>query len=236
MNRTLVILILSLALTQGCAKRQPSGNQPSSDGGGDHKDSGGVVPDFGGGRMDASGGCVDNNQCNKSDYCHIDQGCKVTGAKMGRCEPRPQGCNLLYAPVCGCDGKTHGNACGAAVAGVNVASQGPCTNTASCTDLANAYVIAVAQARDCTLGDGPKGPQCTKKVQDRLACGCPTFTNPWNNKPLAQMAILEQAWKANKCDITHGGACPPVPCRNPKGASCSGTAPGAVKGLCQDSY
>ena len=234
LNMPPLFLILALALALGCVERQPAGQKQAPDGGGSSKDSGGVLPDLGGGRMDAGGGCLNNSQCSKSDYCHIDQGCKVTGAKMGRCEPRPKGCDLLYAPVCGCDGKTYGNACAAAVAGVNVAGKGPCT-TSSCADLANAYVMAVAEARGCSVGDGPKGPQCTKKVQNRLACGCPTFINPANVKALSQMASLEQSWKANKCDATHG-ACPPVPCKDPKGANCQGTAPGSAKGTCQDSY
>jgi hypothetical protein len=32
----------------------------------------------------------------------------------------------IYAPVCGCDGQTHSNACAAAMAGTGVSSTGPC--------------------------------------------------------------------------------------------------------------
>jgi hypothetical protein len=44
----------------------------------------------------------------------------------GVCTTRPQACILLYDPVCGCDGRTWGNACEAAGAGVSVAHAGPC--------------------------------------------------------------------------------------------------------------
>ena len=224
-KRTYFPLFIFLALTLGCAERRLPGNNSSSDGGG-HKD-GQVAND------DLGGGCRDNSHCKKSDYCKIDTGCKVTGAKLGACEPRPTGCNLLYDPVCGCDGKTYGNTCAAAVAGINVAAKGPCSTT-NCTDLANEYHMALAQARGCSAGDGPKGPQCTLKVQSALACGCPTFVNPQNKPAVAQMSSLEKSWNAKKCDT--GTRCPPMPCRDPKGASCNSTSPGSAQGQCADTY
>jgi hypothetical protein len=73
--------------------------------------------------------CSTNADCASSkEYCHIDGGCQVTGAKMGQCKPRPQNCPSTSDPVCGCDDKTYGNACAAHWAGTNVAYKGACNS------------------------------------------------------------------------------------------------------------
>ncbi len=69
------------------------------------------------------GACLDNGECDRSRFCaHRPGDCGGPGA----CTTRPPACALFYDPVCGCDGRSYGNACGAATAGVSVASQGAC--------------------------------------------------------------------------------------------------------------
>lgn len=66
-------------------------------------------------------GCGDGEFC---DYALED----MCGAadQMGTCKPKPQACAEIFDPVCGCDGKEHGNACAANQAGTAVAKKGSC--------------------------------------------------------------------------------------------------------------
>ncbi|MET0593514.1 MAG: Kazal-type serine protease inhibitor domain-containing protein [Polyangiaceae bacterium] len=86
--------------------------------------------------------------------------------------PRAQGCPLIYHPVCGCDGHTHGNACGAAMSGVSVASDGECpsADAAVCRDGETKKV----DCNTCTCRNGvwgctiiacppPIGTSCTER-------------------------------------------------------------------------
>jgi hypothetical protein len=87
--------------------------------------------------------CFDATGCQMGEYCMYSGGfcggivpvaaqnfggaaAPIAIAPSGTCQPVPEGCPADYTPVCGCDGVTYGNACGAAAASMSVAYDGEC--------------------------------------------------------------------------------------------------------------
>lgn len=66
----------------------------------------------------------------RRNYCSTAEGQCMEGA--GTCRAKPEVCTMQYDPVCGCDGRTHSNACQAGEVGVNVWHRGSCEEGNSC--------------------------------------------------------------------------------------------------------
>ena len=66
--------------------------------------------------------CTDNSECVDGQYCALDDSCENPGS----CLDRPESCEPVSEPVCGCDSNTYENACEAAQAGVRVSANGAC--------------------------------------------------------------------------------------------------------------
>jgi len=117
-------------------------------------------------------GCVDNNECTDGEYCAMD-GCD---AALGTCTLRPEACDLIWAPVCGCDGETYSDACFAAAAGVNVAAAGACP-------VARCWANTMCELGEYCLYDGcaAETGRCARRPRTcrdgwSPVCGCDGIT------------------------------------------------------------
>jgi hypothetical protein len=66
-------------------------------------------------------------ECPSGQYCKERAvGRCPSKSEYGVCAAKPQACTQIFAPVCGCDGRTYSNSCMAAAAGASVSHEGAC--------------------------------------------------------------------------------------------------------------
>ena len=98
-----------------------------------------------------------------------------------------------------------------------------------CFDLDAQYKADLNQAKHCSSVSGFF--QCTTKVDNALACPCPTFVNPDNAQVLSEMDALRQKFATLNCYALI--ACPAIGCWDPQKVNCLPNDAGDAD-TCQD--
>jgi len=149
------------------------------------------------------GAClVGGEDCPDDLFCRLETGvCLVEiDFQIGMCAVKSEFCtNMMYAPVCGCDGETYTNSCTADSAGVSISSTGECIDNKAiginATDTVDTGTPASNEPEVCVVGNGDcaAGSFCRLEPETCLA------------EPDVHMGMC--AVKSHKCEEMYAPVC-----------------------------
>jgi hypothetical protein len=176
----------------------------------------------------ATKACWTQADCPAGHACWRDQ-CSGPGA----CKPKPEACDDVYAPLCGCDGTTYANKCALLQAGTGKIHDGPCANAAACKiggavpACGDKGYCATAKPGTCGgLGTcAPKPGVCTKDANPVCGCNGKTYANPCHAAAAGQNIAAKGACKlAGGCTVGQPESCPDGHfCKASSDFQCSGS-------------